>query len=361
VPRFSRILRPILNRFADWKLERETQKRHRLAENSWRTNQDHLATLRAQLAPGQKLVAIMLVEHFGDIIACEPVIRYLRREHPRDCIIWILRENYQEILSAHPDLNAIVKVTCLTEALRLAQSQHIDLLVDLHVNLRRCSWLNTLHQKSVGETSINVENYYLYGSLLESFCRSAGLPPLTDGPRLYLPETTGAGVAGFLPPRPFYIVHAGSNEFTRDWTPDKWHALFEELPMELQPSWIEVGLQSQVARRNPSVINLCGQLSLAQLAEVIRRSSGFIGVDSGPAHMANAFKRPAVILLGRYRAFDRYMPYTGFLREHADEMIIHWQGAAAEIPVDDVVARVRRLLKITRSQTFSAPHPAKIP
>jgi heptosyltransferase-3 len=105
--------------------------------------------------------------------------------------------------------------------------------------------------------------------------------------------------------------------------------------------------------------NLCGRLSLCELAAVIRDAAGFIGVESGPAHFANAFRRPAVFLMGSYRQFDRYLPYTGFLREQADEMLLRWAGPAAAIPVETVLVRAAAVfpdvVKLTGSQIKSAP------
>jgi ADP-heptose:LPS heptosyltransferase len=42
--------------------------------------------------------------------------------------------------------------------------------------------------------------------------------------------------------------------------------------------------------------------------EIIRHAVLFIGVDSGFAHVANALAIPSVLLLGRYRNFDSYLP-----------------------------------------------------
>jgi heptosyltransferase-3 len=125
--------------------------------------------------------------------------------------------------------------------------------------------------------------------------------------------------------------------------------LFTELQRTGPETWVEVGLESCVAKNFPAMINLCGQLTLNELAEAIRCSAGFVGIESGPAHIANAFERPSVILMGRYRAFERYMPYTGFLRDHAAEMLIRWEGPAAEIHVAAVAERIRRVWKATPS------------
>ncbi|MFT4171897.1 MAG: putative lipopolysaccharide heptosyltransferase III [Rhodocyclaceae bacterium] len=46
------------------------------------------------------------------------------------------------------------------------------------------------------------------------------------------------------------------------------------------------------------VVNLCGQLSLKELAAVSRRAALFIGVDSAPMHIAAAVGTPTVALFG---------------------------------------------------------------
>src|SRR5512146_450240 len=56
---------------------------------------------------------ILLVEHIGDIIACEPVVGWVKREYPDARVAWIVKAKYAEILSAHPDLDAVVTVDSL--------------------------------------------------------------------------------------------------------------------------------------------------------------------------------------------------------------------------------------------------------
>ncbi len=305
----------------------------RLAFNRWR-----LARIRSSLRPGQKLVCIGLIEHFGDIIACEPVARRIREDYPDDHIVWIVKPAYKEILAWHPAINGCVSVSCLTEFIRLAERPVFDRVVDLHVNNRRCTTFGTVHRKQTGDPSITTENYYSFGSLLEAFSRGAGLPQLHDAPKIFLPSAIRTRRLP-VPGRPYIVIHASSNENARDWTVEKWALLIAHLQRHFSYELVEVGLFTAFNEPPHGVHDLCGKLSLIELAEVIRRSSGFIGIDSGPAHLANASMRPSVVLLGRYRAFDWYNPYTGFLRINADEMLIHCEGPVSNISVDDVVAR----------------------
>ena len=82
---------------------------------------------------------------------------------------------------------------------------------------------------------------------------------------------------------------------------------------------------------------MCGKLSLIETAEVINRAQIFIGIDSGPAHMANAMKVKSIILLGKYREITNYMPFSGNFANGIDSKIIYDSNTqCSAIEVDEV-------------------------
>ena len=84
-----------------------------------------------------------------------------------------------------------------------------------------------------------------------------------------------------------------------------------------------------------------------ETAEVIRRADLFIGIDSGPAHLANAVGTPGVILLGAYGGFRSYLPYSGGYATGMAADIIRADGPAADVPAAAVYdAAMRRLSAI---------------
>ena len=50
----------------------------------------------------EKDIYIELVEHLGDIIACEPVSKYLREKYPNRKIYWVINEKYRDVIIANP-------------------------------------------------------------------------------------------------------------------------------------------------------------------------------------------------------------------------------------------------------------------
>ena len=75
-----------------------------------------------------------------------------------------------------------------------------------------------------------------------------------------------------------------------------------------------------------------------ETAELIRRSTFFLGVDSGPAHMANAWRRPALLLFGRYRSSDTFNPFEGYYSDRAESVILRYPGTLSDQPADSVIA-----------------------
>jgi lipopolysaccharide heptosyltransferase III len=299
---------------------------------------EKLKSLKAQHR-GRKLCGILLTEHLGDIVACEPVIPWLKDQHPDDFVVWLTRPAYAGLLKQHPLLDAVEEVGSISVCGAVVRSGVLDRVVDLHLNRKPCTVFGSNYMKSWGRPEIDTENYFHQGTLLEAMSFGAGLPRLNGQPRLTLPPEAGWKVDGLGLPSSFAVIHARSNEETRNWDSARWNQLAEKLVDHFGLTLVEIGLDPVTITNGKDVINLCGQLSLIETAEVVHRAAFYFGTDSGPAHFANAFQIPSVILLGRYRDFNRYMPYTGFLRNHADSMIIQWEGPASEITVAEVLRR----------------------
>ena len=314
-------------RALSWSL-RKPNRRLRLAQ--WRQGRGLARDWR-----GRGVLAIALVEHMGDIAACEPVARFLKQENPGREIAWVVRPAYRELVAHHPDITHVIEVDTLSAWMALRPA--FPDAVDLHVHERWCDPTGNTLFKPNGGHGVRRENYYFHGSLLAACCKGAGLPSLTDGPRVYPSDGDRRFIDALdLPPR-FIVMHCRSNQASRDWRDEAWR----ELAAKLDVPTVEVGLDGVIGGE---ASRLCGRLSVLRTAEVIRRASLFVGIDSGPAHLANAAGTPGVILLGKYDCYDRYLPYSGGYGDGSNADIIHHAGPAGDIPFVDVVELCARRL-----------------
>ncbi len=292
----------------------------------------------------RRIIAVMLLENMGDIVACEPFFRYLKEKSPGSFIVWGVKKVYRELIDSNPLIDLTVPVHCLSERLLLMNSGLFDEVVDLHFVDRYCSLCRRPLKKDQGTSGINLGNYFHYGSLLSAMAQSAGLPALEEGPRVYIPQHALAAVDTLGLPGEFIVINCTSNSDEKGWPKEKWEYLLGEIKKRCALPVIEVGLNPLIDSSSGIYSSLCGKLSILESAELIRRARLFIGIDSGPAHLANAVNTHGIVLMGSYLGFKRYLPFSGSYRygEHAE--IVYSDGSAAEITVERVLAAVEKML-----------------
>src|SRR5690606_38814543 len=76
--------------------------------------------LRAKKARSRKeLIAVVRTEHFGDIVAVEPLSRKIRNRHPDAHIVWFVKPVFKELVEVNPHIDEVIPELCVT------QRQHI--------------------------------------------------------------------------------------------------------------------------------------------------------------------------------------------------------------------------------------------
>ncbi len=308
---------------------------------------DNLVIQSQQIEFSDKLqiIGIGLIEHMGDIVACEPVSRYIRFKYPNAHIVWCVRKEYRELIDTNPYIDETLEVNCLTEWIALKENGIFDEVFDLHIHNRICPVCQIPLQNNQGKIIVTGENYYKIGNLLSAFSQGAGLPALAGKPKVYITEEIKKKIDKLNLPSKFIVFHCKTNETSRDWKNSKWIELANQIKKKWNVEIVEVGLDSVLAGGNVDFINLCGKLSILETAEVIKRALLFIGVDSGPAHLANAVGTFGIILLGHYRNFKRYMPFSGNYESGKNAAIIYADGPASEITVKEVTDALEKYLE----------------
>jgi heptosyltransferase-3 len=239
---------------------------------------------------GRHLVVIGLIEHMGDIVACEPIAQDIRRRYPDGYVTWVVRREFVDLLIRHPALDAVWTVTCLTEWIMIRRLLGKKACLDLHFHRRRCAWFG-FELDNPNQLDIDGSNYYSQGrTLLEAYCVSGRIPVLQTIPALHMPESTVATKIMDGIEVPLVVMHCTSNEVERNWPAESFSNLSAFL---LARGWsvVEIGLQKRIKVESDRFHDLCGKLDLAGYATVIQRATLFIGVDSGFAHFSKGATR----------------------------------------------------------------------
>jgi ADP-heptose:LPS heptosyltransferase len=317
-----------------------------LALAHWRGERLRRRLSQIVASAGRDVVLVGLVEHFGDIVAAEPAFRAIRKSHPEALIVHVVRRPWRVLTAEHPDVDRQETVDCLSEWYLAGHRAGAAAVYDLHIPGRVCDRCRSVtRQIPAAAQGIDMTNYYEHGSLLDAFCRVGGveLGEIDPGPRLHVaaPRLPGQGLESVGGPgAPYVVIHARSNQARRDWTDAGWEALIAALWQEGLPV-AEVGLRPTL--KQAGAADLTG-LTVEGTIDVIRHAALFIGIDSGPAHVANALGTPAVVLLGRYGKYERRMPFSGPLRDGGGGVVIQHAGAMEELGPQRVIEAARAVL-----------------
>lgn len=284
------------------------------------------------------------VESLGDIIACEPIARYLKEVAPGCRVTWLVRENYKDIVAYNPFIDEVVTVDCLGTSIALCKSYEKArdaIIVNCHYDGRWCVKTKAVNHNP-NNPMVNEETYFNYGPLLTTFCLSAGLPALKTPPVFH--ESGCTRLSQRLPEK-YAVIHATAAEECKAWGDKKWNELTEML-LKTGLSVVEIGLTPVVKNSDPAFFDCTDIHNIQEIAQIIKHASCFFGVDSAFAHLANCFKIPGIVILGQYKNFDRYVPYTGDYGDGKNSVLVYADnGPAARVSVGQVEDALEKLAR----------------
>ena len=286
-------------------------------------------------------VYIHCIESMGDVIAAEPISRFIKKTYPDIELKWIVKEQYADIVRYNPNIDKLILVKSLGESIDLCKKverQNGNVVVDCHYNGRICSKSNVIHE-NCRNIDVDEKTYLYFGSLLESFCLTAGMKPIDETPKFYLSEDKKLDTKL---PAEYIVIHCKSAEACKDWTDEKWNILIQKIINDGY-NIVEIGMHSDIKVHSDKYYNCTDIHDLQKIAFIIKKSSGYIGVDSGFAHIANAFSIPAVLIFGEYKNFKRPLPYSGnYKSKRFADIVYANRGKAENVYVDDIYMAVSK-------------------
>lgn len=298
--------------------------------------------------PTQKQILVILPEHLGDLIAVEPWIRALRSQQPLARIHWLVQEPYRDWVDAHPEVDMVWTERNVLMSWLLTRINLFHHTYNLHIPRWREDSHFRVYQsnKAADQAGIHGKNYLDNRNLLAVFSELAGFAyPRADQPKVFLRVAEGQLFAQHAKrPKGYAVLHRDSLHPQKNWTCDKWLKTIAFIIEELNLDVVDVGLTDPLPLQRPRFHSMVGRTDLRQLTAIVRSARLFVGVDSGPAHLANACKIPGVILFGSFNNFRNYQVYSGWFLQKENVRIVHSpEGRVAYISVESVQAALLEL------------------
>lgn len=172
-------------------------------------------------------------------------------------------------------------------------------------------WLG--HPVAMPRTGHQVERLF---ALARAFADALGAePPRLEPPRLEIDEERVEAMrrrlaaAGAAPER-VVVLHPFASAETKDWPLERWREVGEWLVEHRYLPLVVGGRRDAIAASGiPRGVDLGGPLDLPDLAALLSIARVFVGIDSGPGHIAAAVGCPLVSIFSSVNDVERWRPY----------------------------------------------------
>ncbi|ABC27937.1 lipopolysaccharide heptosyltransferase III, putative [Hahella chejuensis KCTC 2396] len=289
-----------------------------------------------------KRILVTKLRHHGDVLLTTPVIHAVKQQYPHIEIDLLIYADTKALVEHNPELSQIFCIDKKWRKLPLLrhlqaertlrkqlQGRHYDLLVHLTDHWRGAKLARALKTpySVAAKYPKRAKSFWWKKSFTHLYplpetprhtvetnldaLRRVGLYPRPEHKKLVLQASSQAEASvGELLQQlqldKFWIIHPTSRWMFKSWPVEKNIELIKLLQdagvpliMTAAPDDRELEMIKQInAGLETRPITLAGELSLDQLTALIAKSSGFIGVDTAPMHMAAALDKPVVALFG---------------------------------------------------------------
>lgn len=260
-------------------------------------------------------IAVVRFSSIGDIVITTPVIRALRKRFPQSNIYFVTKKKFASLLQGNPHLSEVI---CLEdsfqELVQTLKNKQIDLIVDLHKNLRTKMLKLSLRVPRISFDKLNWEKWLMvtfkwnllpYKHLIDRYFEA--LEPLKvlndhQGMEFFISEEDKKipPIDAFNKDLP-YIVYAIGGTYATKRAP--LHIIKQII--QAQPYKVvligdknDQKVANELNDGSLHMANACGILTIRQSAALIEGAKGVIAHDTGMMHIAAALKKPLVSIWG---------------------------------------------------------------
>jgi len=296
-----------------------------------------------------KNILVIKLRYLGDVVVTTPVFKELRYHYPKAFIAALVNKGTEAMLTQNPDIdkllvlekykNPVLNFIKQIGLINILRGLHFDLVLELTAN-DRGAFLGFMSgaKRRVGFKPAKMKKLdrrLLFTDLITPnekehiiehhlrMIKHLGYFPLRKDLSLYWSKEDETDCQQVLRKKGlslndhFVVLHPILQARYRAWRIEGYAAICDYLQKKWNVRTIlicgnytdEIGFVNKIVEKSESPpVHLGGQLSLKQLPALLSHAMLFIGIDSGPMHMAAAVKTPVVAIFGPQDRF-RWGPW----------------------------------------------------
>jgi len=293
-----------------------------------------------------KRILLIRLAYIGDVVLTLPVIEALANSFPNAQIDFLTSNYAAPLLKNYPNLHNILEYNAswfygnrrsspVGSVIETIRSNKYDLGIDFRGDIRNiyyCMWRPSIPRRlsySSGggrELLTHCVEWHQVKHKVEfhlDILRNIGIDTDHTDPKIFLTETevesAGRLLASKLPgnTEPILAIHPGARLELKRWPVERFCDLVQTIRKQNLGAVVLVGSQneidiSRVIKQTAGVsVDLTGQLSIRELAAVLKQCECLVCHDSAPMHIAAAVGTKVVALFGPSRPLETAPCGTG--------------------------------------------------
>ncbi len=260
-------------------------------------------------------ILVIRFSSIGDIVLTSPVTRCIKKQLHDAEVHFLTKKQFAPIVASSPYIDKVIEFdNNLSDVKEQLAKENYDHIVDLHHNLRSSLIKKALKTQATSFNKLNFEKWLLVNlkinklpavHIVERYfetVRGLGVSNDKEGLDYFIGDngTLTESVLTKIGSEKFGVVVAGANHSTKKMPSSLMNTVIKDIHHRVivlgGPDDIPYG--DEICENNANSINLCGQLTLAQSAQVVKHSVVVITPDTGLMHIAAAFKKPVLSIWG---------------------------------------------------------------
>jgi len=265
-------------------------------------------------------ILVIRFSSIGDIVLCSPIVRAIKKQ--LDCEIYFLtKKQFSPLVKHNPYITSVIEFDeNLSEVVEQINSLNIDLIIDLHNNLRSNRLTASLKIPSYAYSKRSFDRWLLTNlkwdrlsgeHIVERYFKAVkniGVSPDNMGLEVHLPQNFQTE---YDLPEAYHVYVIGTAHATKNIPSDLYIQLAKahETPIVLLGGREHEEQAQQIANALKHSINLTGKTSLLEACHIINKADFIIGPDTGLSHIAAAFQKKQLMVFGSTHSKLGFTPY----------------------------------------------------
>ena len=242
----------------------------------------------------KELLVIKLLT-LGDAVLVTPTLKAIREKYPSHRITLVTCKGWKDVFEGNPYIDELAVTIDHPKSSFKPSHYFYDEITTQYIDKKEWDQVIQLNCLSfAGEykrTGIHFRDFYAEIAGVYPLKDTKYFIPITDDHRKAVDKTLQQFEIG----KKLICIHTNGGWTLKNWSENRWMKFAEKIYDRYQCKVILVGGKGEDIN-SPYIINLADKLSIKELVALFERADLFVGLDSGPMHIASAANTPIIAM-----------------------------------------------------------------